>query len=140
MKAAMFYGKEDLRIEDVPEPAVGPGQVKIRNGYVGICGGDVHTYFHPEASPVDLFRPHPVTGARLPQPLGHEFSGTVVEVGEGVTGIEVGDRGSMFPTAYSCGTCTACRLPASPARHTAPTAGPGFRTARLGPRERRRAR
>ncbi|MFF8618355.1 alcohol dehydrogenase catalytic domain-containing protein [Streptomyces sp. NPDC015350] len=109
MKAAMFYGKEDLRIEDVPEPEVGPGQVKIRNGYVGICGGDVHTYFHPEASPVDLFRPHPVTGAQLPQPLGHEFSGTVVEVGEGVTGIEVGDRGSIFPTAYSCGKCTACR-------------------------------
>jgi (R,R)-butanediol dehydrogenase/meso-butanediol dehydrogenase/diacetyl reductase len=109
MKAAMLYGREDLRIEDIPEPTVGPGQVKLRNGYVGICGGDVHNYFNPEASPVDLFTPHPVTGARLPQPLGHEFSGTVVEVGPGVDGVEVGDHGAVYPTTYSCGTCVACR-------------------------------
>lgn len=109
MKAGMLHGKEDLRIEEVPEPVTQSGQIKLRNEFVGICGGDVHNYFAPELSPVDLFTPHPVTGAKLPQPMGHEFSGTVVEVGEGVEGIEVGELGAVFPTAYSCGECVACR-------------------------------
>lgn len=109
MKAVRLHGKEDLRIDDVAEPTVGPGRIKLKNAYVGICGSDVHMYFAPEALPIDVFSPHPVTGAHLPQTLGHEFSGTVVEVGEGVTGIEVGDRGAVFPVAYSCGECVACR-------------------------------
>lgn len=109
MKTARLHGREDLRIEDIPEPTVGPGQVKLRNAYVGVCGSDVHLYLNPEASPIDLFSPHPVTGAHLPQPMGHEFSGTVVEVGPDVEGIAVGDRGAVFPIAYSCGECVACR-------------------------------
>lgn len=47
MKAALFHGKEDLRIEEVPEPAPGPGQVKLRNAYAGICGSDLHVYYSP---------------------------------------------------------------------------------------------
>lgn len=109
MKAVRLHGREDLRIEDIEEPSVGPGQVKLKNGYVGICGSDLHLYVNPEAAPIDLFTPHPVTGAHLPQTLGHEFSGTVVEVGEAVTGIEMGMRGAVFPIAYSCGDCVACR-------------------------------
>ena len=109
MKAAQFYGKEDLRVEEVAEPSPGPGQVKLRNAYSGICGSDLHFYFYPEALPFDLHEPHPLTGACLPQTLGHEFAGTVVEVGEGVTDVKVGDRAAVYPLAASCGECTACR-------------------------------
>jgi (R,R)-butanediol dehydrogenase/meso-butanediol dehydrogenase/diacetyl reductase len=109
MKAAQFYGKEDLRVEDVPEPTPGPGQVKLRNAYSGICGSDLHFYFYPEALPFDPGQPHPLTGAHLPQILGHEFAGTVVEVGDGVTSVKVGDRAAVYPLAASCGECSACR-------------------------------
>ncbi|QLJ04022.1 2,3-butanediol dehydrogenase [Streptomyces sp. NEAU-sy36] len=109
MKAARIYGKEDLRIEEVPEPTPGPGEVKLRNAYAGICGSDLHFYFYPESLPFGLDKPHPLTGATLPQILGHEFSGTVVEVGEGVEDVKVGDRGAVYPLAVSCGKCAACR-------------------------------
>ena len=109
MKAARFHGKEDLRIEEVPEPSPGPGQVKLRNAFAGICGSDLHFFFYPESLPFSLDEPHPLTGATLPQILGHEFSGTVVEIGEGVTAVQVGDRCAVFPLAVSCGECAACR-------------------------------
>lgn len=109
MKAAQFYGKEDLRVEEVTEPSPGPGQVKLRNAYSGICGSDLHFYFYPEALPFSLDEPHPLTGACVPQTLGHEFAGTVVEVGEGVTDVRVGDRAAVFPLVASCGECEACR-------------------------------
>lgn len=108
MKAAVFHGKEDLRVEDVSEPVPGPGQVKIRNAFAGICGSDLHVYYAPEASGLDLDHPHPLTGATLPQILGHEFSGTIVEVGDGVDGVAVGDRVAVWPI-YFCGHCAACR-------------------------------
>lgn len=107
MRAARFHGKEDLRVEDVPEPSPGPGEVKLRNAWSGICGSDLHVYYEPAASGIDLENPHPITGATAPQILGHEFSGTVVEVGEGVTSVQVGDRAAVYPV-YSCGTCVAC--------------------------------
>ncbi|MFD5177592.1 alcohol dehydrogenase catalytic domain-containing protein [Nocardia sp. NPDC058379] len=109
MKAAVLHGKEDLRVEEVPEPVTGPGQVKLENAYAGICGSDLHFYFAPESIPYDLTTPHPLTGAKLPQILGHEFSGTVVEVGDGVADIAVGDRGAVFPVVATCGKCSACR-------------------------------
>lgn len=109
MKAAVFYGREDLRVEEVPEPVPGVGQVKLRVGFGGICGSDLHTYFEPEANPYLPFEPHPLTGATMPQILGHELSGTVVEVGEDVEGIRVGDRGAVVPIVRTCGSCAACR-------------------------------
>ena len=110
MKAARYYGKEDLRIEDAPDSAPpGPGQVRIRNGFAGICGSDLHIYFYPESLPMDLDKEHPLTGAKLPQILGHEFCGTVVELGEGVTDVAIGDRAAVFPLVASCGECEACR-------------------------------
>lgn len=108
MKAALFHAKEDLRIEEVPEPVPGPGQVKLRNAYAGICGSDLHVYYSPEAAGLDMDHPHPVTGATLPQIIGHEFSGTIVELGEGVTSVAVGDRVAVWPIYY-CGECPACR-------------------------------
>lgn len=108
MKAALFHAKEDLRIEDVPEPSPGPGEVKLQNAFAGICGSDLHVYYSPEAAGLDFDHPHPVTGATLPQILGHEFSGTVVELGEAVTNVAVGDRVAVWPIYY-CGECPACK-------------------------------
>jgi (R,R)-butanediol dehydrogenase/meso-butanediol dehydrogenase/diacetyl reductase len=108
MKAALFHAKEDLRIEEVAEPTPGRGQVKLRNAFAGICGSDLHVYYSPEAAGLDFDHPHPVTGSTLPQILGHEFSGTVVELGEDVTGVSVGDRVAVWPIYY-CGECAACR-------------------------------
>ncbi|MFV0253742.1 MAG: 2,3-butanediol dehydrogenase [Beutenbergiaceae bacterium] len=108
MRAAVFHGKEDLRVEEVAEPTAGPGQVKLRNAFGGICGSDLHVYFAPEASGIDLDNPHPVTGASMPQILGHEFSGTVVEIGAGVNNVGVGDRVAVWPIYY-CGQCPACQ-------------------------------
>lgn len=109
MRAVVFYGREDVRVEEVPEPpSPGPGQVKLENAFVGICGSDLHVYFDPERSGTDFTRPHPLTGAMPPQILGHEFSGTVVELGENVTGLAVGDRVTCY-SVYWCGACAACR-------------------------------
>lgn len=108
MKAALFHAKEDLRIEDVPEPSPGPGEVKLQNAFAGICGSDLHVYYSPEAAGLDLEHPHPVTGSTLPQILGHEFSGTVIELGEGVTNVAVGDRVAVWPIYY-CGECPSCK-------------------------------
>jgi (R,R)-butanediol dehydrogenase/meso-butanediol dehydrogenase/diacetyl reductase len=108
MKAARFHAKEDVRIEDVPEPSPGPRQVKLRNAYSGICGSDLHVYYCPDSAGVDFTKPHPVTGSMPPQILGHEFSGTVVEVGKGVKGYKEGDRVAVWPIYY-CGRCPACK-------------------------------
>src|SRR5262245_33582627 len=107
MRAARFHGSRDLRVEQVPEPTPGPGQVKLRNAFTGICGSDLHVYYAPNEVLGAFTQPHPLTGAMLPQILGHEFSGTVVGLGEGVEGITVGDQVAVYPL-YSCGTCSAC--------------------------------
>jgi len=106
MRAARYYGKEDIRIENIPEPTVGPNQIKIAPAFVGICGTDLHEYLGgPNFAPV---KPHPITKDVLPITLGHEFSGTVKEVGEGVTGYEVGQKVAVQPT-LCCWNCGACR-------------------------------
>ena len=109
MRAVRFYGKEDLRNEDVDEPSPGPGEVKLRNAFNGICGSDLHVYFNPDSLGFDFTQPHPLTGAMAPQVFGHEFSGTVVEVGTDVTGVAVGDRVAVWPM-HSCGKCAACDI------------------------------
>ncbi len=96
MKAA--YGCMEL--VDIPEPEVTRGHVKIKVEYCGICGSDMK-FYHWNMRP-GLNIPIPVT-------FGHEYSGTVVEVGEGVEGIAVGERVvSETPEIY-CGKCEQCR-------------------------------
>ena len=107
MKAARYYGNRDLRVEDVPEPQVEPGTVKIRVEWCGICGTDLHEYddgpiFSPTAA-----HPHPLTGESAPVTLGHEFAGVVAELGEGVTGLKVGERVAVEPY-ITCGECSFC--------------------------------
>jgi (R,R)-butanediol dehydrogenase/meso-butanediol dehydrogenase/diacetyl reductase len=107
MKAAVWYGKEDIRIEDYPVPKVGPGQVKVRIMQCGVCGSDLHEYFSgPFIIPS---KPHPLTGkSGGPLILGHEFSAEIVELGEGVSRFSIGDRVTANPLLY-CGNCYYCR-------------------------------
>jgi (R,R)-butanediol dehydrogenase/meso-butanediol dehydrogenase/diacetyl reductase len=107
MKAAVWYGKEDIRIENIPEHKVEAGQVKIRIEACGICGSDLHEY---TSGPFIIpSRPHPLTGREGgPIILGHEFSGEVTEVGKGVTKVQAGDRVTVNPLIY-CGECHYCR-------------------------------
>jgi (R,R)-butanediol dehydrogenase / meso-butanediol dehydrogenase / diacetyl reductase len=106
MRACLYYGPGDLRVEDVPEPSPGPGQVKVKVAYNGICGSDLHEYYDgPMMTPAA--GPHPLTGAQLPVILGHEAAGTVVEVGPGTKGIAEGDLVAIEPIV-ACGTCLDC--------------------------------
>ncbi|MFJ8931502.1 2,3-butanediol dehydrogenase [Streptomyces sp. NPDC102364] len=106
MRAAVYHGNRKLLISDVPEPSPGPGQVKVRVDRNGICGTDLHEYYDgPIFIPQD---PHPLTGRSMPVIMGHEFSGTVTDVGHGVTQVREGDQVVIEPI-YRCGTCRACK-------------------------------
>lgn len=95
MKAAVLYGNEDLRYDDYPTPEVKPGTVKVRVRASGICGSDIPRVLH--------------NGAHFfPIVLGHEFAGDVVEVGEGVTNVAVGDTISGAPLV-PCMECADCQ-------------------------------
>ncbi|KAF2727871.1 GroES-like protein [Polyplosphaeria fusca] len=108
MRAARYYGKEDIRIEqDVAEDTCGKGQVRISPAFVGICGTDLHEYLAgPTFAPVS---PHPLTNSTIPTTLGHEFSGTITELHDSVTSLAVGQRVAVQPTLYCAAqTCHAC--------------------------------
>ncbi|MEQ8717983.1 MAG: 2,3-butanediol dehydrogenase [Acidimicrobiales bacterium] len=107
MKAAVYHGREDVRIEDVPEPEVEPGHVKISVPHNGICGTDLHEFFWGPVFIPTPEAPHPLTGAHLPVVIGHEFGGTVVEVGEGVDDLAVGDLVAVEPIEW-CNECPQC--------------------------------
>src|SRR6202167_3959966 len=96
MKAIRFYGKEDVRVEDVAAPtAMGDAQVMVKPLTCGICGTDLHEFAGgPIVTPST---PHKFTGAVLPQILGHEFSAEVLDVGGAVTRVRKGDRVSIQP-------------------------------------------
>ncbi|HBW35927.1 2,3-butanediol dehydrogenase [Desulfosporosinus sp. BICA1-9] len=104
MKAAVWYGRKDVRVVDVPEPpSPGEGWVKVKVEWCGICGSDLHEYL---AGPIfiPVAEPDALTGSKAPIILGHEFSGEVVEIGPGVKNVQVGDR--VAPDA--CQVCWEC--------------------------------
>jgi (R,R)-butanediol dehydrogenase / meso-butanediol dehydrogenase / diacetyl reductase len=107
MKAAVYYGQNDIRVEEVSEPkSIAADQILIKPLWTGICGTDLHEY---KAGPIVIpSRPHPLTGSQLPQILGHELSGSVVEAGKNTHGVKPGDRVSIMPLLY-CGKCYFCR-------------------------------
>ncbi len=91
MKAAIWHGKRDVRIESVPEPPPPPrGQVQVKVAWCGICGTDLHEY---EGGPlyIPLERPHSLTGVQAPEIIGHEMSGEITAVGDGVECFAPGD-------------------------------------------------
>ena len=106
MKAAVWHGYKDVRIEDKEIPAAKPGYVTIKVNYAGICGTDRHEYVGPNFIPVT--KPHRLTGKTAPLTMGHEFSGVISEVGEGVEGWKVGDRVTANGT-LCCGECETCK-------------------------------
>jgi L-iditol 2-dehydrogenase len=96
VKVVRFYAPEDVRIEEAPEPTAGPGDVVIRVRNCSTCGTDAKIYRagHPNLSP--------------PRVLGHEVAGEITELGEGVTGWQVGDRVQVI-AAIPDGECYECR-------------------------------
>nr|WP_295883680.1 L-idonate 5-dehydrogenase [uncultured Devosia sp.] len=98
MQSIVIHAAKDLRIEDRPEEAVGPGEVGLRLATGGICGSDLHYFNHGGFGTVRL---------REPMILGHEVSAFVEEIGEGVTGLEKGQLVAVSPSR-PCGSCRYC--------------------------------
>lgn len=98
MKAAVYYGKQDLRVEEVPEKELKDNEVMIKVKYCGVCGTDIHIFNGDGGS-------FAVTPPLIP---GHEFSGVVAKAGAGVTSVKVGDRVSGDPNDM-CGECYYCK-------------------------------
>jgi len=107
MKAAVWHGRGDVRVEDVKNPPRPPnGQIQVKVAWCGICGTDLHEYLEgPIYIPVE--HPHPLTGVQSPVIIGHEMSGEIIEIGEGVTNFSSGDRVAACPIV-GCGTCRWC--------------------------------
>jgi L-iditol 2-dehydrogenase len=97
MRAARLYGKEDLRVDDIPIPVIGEGDVLLRVKAAAICGTDIRMYRNGArgASP------------QSPLVLGHEISGVIEKVGGGVSGYTPGMRVAVAPN-MGCGVCDAC--------------------------------
>ena len=95
MQAARYYDAGDLRLESVPKPSVGPGEVLVDLRAASICGSDIN-YLDGKTDPAN----DPIT-------LGHEGAGVVAEVGDGVDAITVDDR-VVIHYIESCGACRSC--------------------------------
>lgn len=96
MKAAIFHAPGDLRVHEVPTPAVGPDELKIRVMACATCGTDAKIFHHghPRLDP--------------PQTIGHEIAGEINGIGSGVEGFSLGDRVQVI-AAVPCEDCWACR-------------------------------
>ena len=95
MKAGVLHAKDDIRYEEIPMPTASKGEVLVKVKTTGICGSDLPRVLGNEAH-------------FFPIVLGHEFSGEVVEIGEGVTSVKVGDRVAGVPL-IPCLTCDDCQ-------------------------------
>ncbi|HVO93812.1 MAG TPA: zinc-dependent dehydrogenase [Terriglobales bacterium] len=92
MRVAMYYNNRDVRLEELPVPKVGPGELLVRTRASGICGSDLMEWYRIKKAPLVL---------------GHEITGEVIEVGDGVTGFKAGDR--VFASHHvPCGKCRYC--------------------------------
>jgi threonine dehydrogenase-like Zn-dependent dehydrogenase len=109
VRAAVYYGARDVRVEDAPEPAKpGPLEVILDVDTAAICGTDIGEYLRGPTQ-IPLSRPHPASGHVGPTILGHEFVGRVAAVGDRVATLRVGDR-VVSGAGVSCGRCAWCRL------------------------------
>ncbi|WP_139417436.1 2,3-butanediol dehydrogenase [Agromyces laixinhei] len=97
MKAARYYDRKDIRIEDIPEPELRPGTVAIDVAWCGICGTDLHEYLEGPIFIPPKGSPHPISGESAPITMGHEFSGTITALGDGVDDLAVGQNVVVEP-------------------------------------------
>ena len=92
MRVAMYYSNRDVRLEELPVPKIGAGELLLRTRASGICGSDLMEWYRIK---------------KVPLVLGHEITAEVAEVGESVEGFSVGDR--VFSTHHvPCGKCRYC--------------------------------
>ena len=98
MKAVLFYGPQDIRYEDVKIKPLAKGEILVKVKSALTCGTDVKTFR----------RGHPVLIKQVPSGFGHEFSGVIEKVGEGVENLKVGDR-VVAANSAPCGECFYCR-------------------------------
>ncbi|WP_298822778.1 L-idonate 5-dehydrogenase [uncultured Roseibium sp.] len=98
MKAIVIHAAEDLRIEEQSVAPPGPGEVQIELARGGICGSDLHYYNHGGFGPVRL---------KEPMILGHEVAGHITALGEGVSGLSIGQLVAVSPSR-PCGNCRFC--------------------------------
>jgi (R,R)-butanediol dehydrogenase/meso-butanediol dehydrogenase/diacetyl reductase len=107
VRAVVWHGRGDVRVEDVPEaPSPGPDEVKVEVEWCGICGTDLEEWRSgPHFVPVS--EPHPLTGRKAPLTLGHEVSGRIAEVGRAVSSLREGDLVALDALIY-CGRCWWC--------------------------------
>ncbi len=106
MRAAVYHGRGDIRVEDVPIPEAKPGDLLLRVGTVGVCGTDASEWDHGPIQ-IPLEHTHPASSHLGPMAIGHEFSGTVVAIGAGVDASWIGQRVASCGSA-PCGECAAC--------------------------------
>ena len=93
MRVAMYYNNDDVRLEEMPKPKIGPGEFLMKVMASGICGSDVLEWYRVK---------------KAPRVLGHEATGEIVEIGKGVKRYKIGDR--VFVSHHvPCGTCRYCR-------------------------------
>ena len=97
MRAARFHARNDIRVEDIPEPELRPGTVAIDVAWCGICGTDLHEYLEGPIFVPPAGHPHPISGESAPVTMGHEFSGTITALGQGVDDLEVGQNVVVEP-------------------------------------------
>jgi L-iditol 2-dehydrogenase len=93
LKVAVYYNNQDVRLEDYPDPVIGPGELKVRIDSCGLCGGDAMEWYLVHKAPIVL---------------GHEPTGIVEEVGEGVAQFKPGDR-VFIHHHVACMSCHYCR-------------------------------
>lgn len=93
MRVAMYYNNRDVRLEEIPKPVIGPGELLVKVMSSGVCGTDVLEWYRVK---------------KAPRVLGHEIAGEIVEVGEGVKRYKKGNR--VFVSHHvPCNTCHYCR-------------------------------
>ena len=106
MKALVYHGNRDLRLQDWPNPSPGPGEALLRVDYCGICATDIEEYLY---GPVFIAgeEPNPVTGKKMPMVTGHEITATVMEVNGSNADVAPGDRVAINGV-LTCGDCYWC--------------------------------
>lgn len=96
MKAVVYYAPGDVRVEEVPTPRAGPGELRVRVDACAVCGTDLKSYNHGNPR------------INAPLVMGHEFTGLIDAVGGGAEGFREGER-VVMATSVSCGQCRYCR-------------------------------